>query len=484
MIKQNSKNEIKKIKIINKELNINCGDLDLYLDLFITDENGKTEKILTKKGDSILANFLRIMYLQMSRDIRNNVMGGTFYRYETTKSGSGIVSIGPGNNNKIRITFDTSILSNYPAGKVTLGGFQGVNIDGRYDFTRINNTTMELENSVYQSGWQSGTGGVNIYVPITNLNKPSYNSFRIAQIVIGTGTAAVAIDDQLLEKQIPSSATNGGLIYNNIIVSQDTNDANSAQITITRTFTNQASNTVQVNEIGMLMYAGSNSMQLLVMRDLIPSGVNVAAGKTLTVNYRIKTSLNTQTDPGGFVSNFMRILYRHVANSTRAAFDINNNNITDGSSKIDFIAVKAGGYSIEYPDDESEQNWKIGIIIGSGNASVSMGDYNLNQLIEHGKSNGKMLYYGGFAEDFETGTDYAQFKIIKAFENASGNTIQVNEYGLTIGAYAEVDGSDTFSGAKYIYLIARNVLSSSIDIQNGVILKVVYTLKVQTGGGS
>jgi hypothetical protein len=221
------------------------------------------------------------------------------------------------------------------------------------------------------------------------------------------------------------------------------------------------------------------------MRDIIPDGVNVAAGKTLTVNYRIKTILGTGTDPGGFVANFMRLLYRHAGSSSRAVFDINNTSRTHRENLATFGAVKCGGFNIEYytSSNEGEYGWKHGIVVGLGETAVSMGDYNLETSVEHGDTSNKMLYYGGFAENFTIGGDYAQFDIYKAIENNSGSTIQIKEYGLVGGAGDASTASDTNHYMRYLYLLARNILTVPEDVLDGEILKVIYTIRVIVTGG-
>lgn len=483
-----TKFEQRKIKTIKKELLINGGDLDLYLDLFLTDENGYTEKILTKKADSITANFLRILYLQMGRDNRNNIMGGTFYRRRTTATN--IASITSGGGGKFRLTFGTSVVSSSETtGKIALGGFQGITLDGTYNFARISDTVLDIEGTTYSTGWTSGTGGAMIFLPITSLANPSYRSFTAntttTNIHIGTGTKPVAIDDFSLEKPIPSLSTNGGLTYNTGTVSQDTNDATSAQITYTKTFTNNASLTIQVNEIALFMSVGTLSYELMVMRDIIPSGVNVATGKTLTINYRIKTILGTGTDPGGFLASFMRLLYRQTAQTTRGIFDINNTSRELGQTNASFKVVQCGGFNNGY-NQEIESGYKAGIVIGMGNTAASMGDYYLQTPVEHGVSANKMLYYGGFVEDFEIGADYAEFSIMKAIENNSGNTIQIKEYGLTGSSDSTTNSNDSPTGGAwsvYLYLLTRNVLTAPVDILDQQILKVIYTIRVIIAGG-
>lgn len=474
----NIKTANKDEQVIRKELLINGGDLDLYLDLFIT-ENGKTEKILSKKADSILANFMRILYLQMCRDTRDNVMGGTFYYLGGNFTGANITSLSSGTGGVFRINVNNFIFSDYPAsGKITLGGFQGVSLDGRYNFTKISSSAIDIDGTTYSSGWVTGTGGGSAFFPITNLGNPYYWSFQSQGILVGSGTAAVTIDDQLLEKQIPNSSAQGGLTYGSTIVSQDTNDSTSAQITITRTFTNNTAFSVVLRELGMLQSAGSNNYYLLTMRDVLPSDITVGSGATLTVNYRIKTVLGTGTDAGGFLASFMRLMYRHVGQTSRAVFDIDNTSRTNYPSNSSFCVLSGGGINVRNPNEaEYQAGYKHGIVVGTGNTAVSMGDYYLQTPIQHGSGSGQMLYYGGFAEDFTVGSNYAQFSIYKAIENNSGASITVNEYALVCAADANTGLVSITNRFVYLFAVTRNVLSTGVTVLDQKVLKVVYTIK-------
>lgn len=476
-------------KEIRKELLINGGDLDLYLDIFLTEKNGETKKIITKKADSILANFMRILYVQMGRDVRNNVLGGTFYYLGHTFSGSSIVSITSGAGSVFRITGTTNLFSSYPStGKITLGGFQGITLDGRYNYTKISNTVIDIDGTTYSAGWTSGTGGGAAYFATTQIGGPNYQAFANQGIVIGTGDDPVTIDDCLLEKQVPNSSANGSLTYGSTIVSQDTNDSTSAQITITRTFTNNGSVTVAVSEIGYLQTSGSLGYTLLTMRDILPSVVNVGSGATLTVNYRIKTVLGTGTDPGGFLASFMRLLYRHIGQTTRAVFDIDNNSRTHHVAHPTFCAVRHGGINVESsPNSEYQEGYKYGIVLGTGNNAVAMGDYYLQTPIEHGEGAGEMLYYGGFAEGFAVGANYAEFSIFKAVENNSGGQIQINEYVLVVATddnSSAPAANTTNRDFVYLFTITRNTLTAPVAVEDQEILKVIYTLRCITGSSS
>lgn len=473
------------IKELKKEILINGGDLDLYLDVSITDKYGKTENILSKKADSILANFVRMMYLMMGRDNRDNIMG-TFYKVGHVFTGASITSLSAGTGGVVRINISSSQFSSYPSsGLITLGGFQGISLDGRYTFNKINSSAIDILGTTYSAGWTAGTGGGTAYFPITKMGNPYYYTFQNIGIIIGTGNTPVNIDDQLLEKEIPNSSANGGLTYGSNIVSQDTNDSVSSQITITRTFTNNGSLTIPTREIGLLMRAGTDDVYMLVMRDVFPSVINVSQGSTLTVNYRLKTVLGTGTDAGGFVSNFMRLMYRHIGQTPRAIFDIDNVSRTYYPSNSSFNCLYAGGMNKTNPNEgENFSGYKFGIVVGMGTTPVSMGDYYLETPITHGNGTNQMLYYGGFAEDFTIGANYAEFSIFKAIENNSGASININEYGLVVVSDTNTGLSSISNNYNSLIMISRNVLSSPIVVNNQQILKVSYTFRVVVSGSS
>ena len=220
------------------------------------------------------------------------------------------------------------------------------------------------------------------------------------------------------------------------------------------------------------------------MRDILPSEVNVAQGVTLTVNYRIRTLLDTGTDPGGFLASFMRLLYRQASGNTRAIFDVDNVSRTTGPNGSSFCAVQCGGFNVESPPaSESQQGYRYGIVVGRGESAVAMGDYYLETPIAHGKGANEMLYYGGFAEDFIIGDNYAEFTITKAMENASGNSIEVKEYILTGASGNASSGSGAYQ-MTYVYTLTRNVLTSPVTVEDGEFLKVSYTLRCIVGGAS
>jgi hypothetical protein len=162
----------------------------------------------------------------------------------------------------------------------------------------------------------------------------------------------------------------------------------------------------------------------------------------------------------------------------RAVFDINNTSRSYREDAITFNTIKNGGMNKTGYYDE-EEGYKHGIVIGTGNTAVSMSDYYLGTPIVHGTGSGQMLYYGGFAEGFTVGAGYAQFNISKAIENNSGGTITVKEYILTGNSDNNTSSAtDQWTYPRYLYTLTRNVLTTPVNVLDGEILKVVYTVKV------
>ena len=462
---------IKQVRTINKELVVNGGDLDAYIELLIDGE-----KILEKKADSYVSNYIVALYLMMGNV--NSLGMPTIYR---EKIFSSITNVSSGAGGVVRLTLSPSVPSS-GNGKVAVGGVGGITIDGIYDYNYISTTQIDLVGTTYGAGWTSNTGCAILYASTTAIVSSDYN-LRTPMIYIGSGTTATTINDFSLEKPIPNRTTVGGLTYNvTTLVSEDTADATSAQVTITRTFVNQTGSTTIVNELALAASFGALSdttQRSVLIRDVISGGVAVANGKTLTVNYKLKTSLSAGTNPGGFTQNFAKFMYRQLNNTARPIIAIDNVSYSIPGSAVQMEVISSGGYNVPLSSAIGALNqpgWSRGIVIGIGTTPTSMTDYFLETPIEHGTSSGKMLYYGGFVEGFTIGANYAQFTVYKTIENSSGASITINEIGLT-GCSRDENGSPHLLPHKYA-LITRNILTSPVTVANNEILKVAYTIKV------
>ena len=115
-------------------------------------------------------------------------------------------------------------------------------------------------------------------------------------LVVGTGNTVPDIDDYALESKIANGMGAGQMQYGNVAFGLPTSSGSVSHFTITRDFANASGATITVNEIGLYV-KGSSAMvheysqrvythPILVIRDVIAGGIDVANGDTLTVNYR------------------------------------------------------------------------------------------------------------------------------------------------------------------------------------------------------
>jgi hypothetical protein len=72
-----------------------------------------------------------------------------------------------------------------------------------------------------------------------------------------------------------------------------------------------------------------------------------------------------------------------------------------------------------------------GILIGSSDTAVAIGQYNLGSKIAHGTGSGQMSYGTSTVEAITKDTTWL-FKVVRTFTNNSGATITVREFGLFI----------------------------------------------------
>ncbi len=109
-----------------------------------------------------------------------------------------------------------------------------------------------------------------------------------------------------------------------------------------------------------------------------------------------------------------------------------------------------------------------GIIVGTGNTAVAVGDYALEIAIAEGTGAGQMSYQ---AQTYDTDVTVADpdctFELKRIIINNSGGTIVVAE----IGIYCYLEGS-------YLGCIARDVLGASVSVPDGGSITVFYTWRI------
>jgi len=192
-----------------------------------------------------------------------------------------------------------------------------------------------------------------------------------------------------------------------------------------------------------------------------------------------------------FVSNFLSILASSLASSTNS---MSPNycygyywRITNG----DYAAYNAGAYAVDYLFDlnDSANDSKYGVVVGTGTATPTPNDYALGNQIANGTGNGQLQYNAhlfnptpqtiGSTANLTTTTTPASgilpvsgnttsFQVSRQFTNQSGASITVSEVGLY---------TNTING---VTLIVHDLLSSPVTVPNLSILQITYTISVST----
>lgn len=111
-----------------------------------------------------------------------------------------------------------------------------------------------------------------------------------------------------------------------------------------------------------------------------------------------------------------------------------------------------------------------GVQVGTGATPMSLLDLGLDARVPHGMSAGELNYL----ESFATATDLS-LTAVRAFENLSGDTININEIALS--AYRSGDGASQ----SHPYNYARDVLPETFPLPNGEVATATITISVSEG---
>jgi hypothetical protein len=500
------KTEPKQVKELNQELVVGGGNLDVFVDAYIDGE-----LVLHKKSDSMLRGFLNTLYLQMNGlnftqmpDVQfANDVGGAANNITYFTSVSSVTSGTTGTVVRLNISGGTLRNASPVTGWCSIASSQPPSNDlkdGTYTYTWKSASQVDIlltgTTAATSAGYVASSASIRQAVLSANpINiTPSTESFKWPMIVVGTGTKAVSLSDCLLEKEIQTGSTSGRLTYGGMTGQDDTTISNQSEVSFVRAFTNGSGSAITINEIGMYAVYGPNDATgyTLLIRDMISPGLEVENGKILIIIYYIRAILSTGTNPGGFNQNLMKLLRRQFGQTTRSAINILNDDSSWANSTGTFKVLAPGGetQAITYGNStniSTDPAWKQGIVLGWGTSAVSETDIWLGPTADptafyHGSDSiSALYYYGQFIHNFtpisET-TTAVSFDIIRVVENACGTAVTANEIGLTVGAH-----NSTTEGAEQeypvrLFLIARNLLTTPVVIDNGEMLKITYTIKV------
>lgn len=153
---------------------------------------------------------------------------------------------------------------------------------------------------------------------------------------------------------------------------------------------------------------------------------------------------------------FLYLLYRVMFQASATMADTSNTSRALGGSS-QFVAVNA-----------ASDNGNFGTFVGSGTTAVGISDYNLATKIAHGNGAGQLRYRLQGSANLGVVGSTASFTTDRNFDNNSGADVDVKEIGLVGEA----------TGTGYYFLLARDVLPSTVTVPNGGVLRVVYTIAV------
>lgn len=160
-------------------------------------------------------------------------------------------------------------------------------------------------------------------------------------------------------------------------------------------------------------------------------------------------------------------------NAWNAFFASMTNCVSDGSGdfgsghmtvKRNSGTLNQGGYC-SVPGD-------LVIITGTGDASFSVEDYWLAAEITDGSGAGQLSHQSMVYETPTYDTGVWSREISRVFVNNSGGAIVVKEVGLYESA------TIFYSGTKYTFLFARDVLTSPVTVPAAALLTVTYELSM------
>lgn len=127
------------------------------------------------------------------------------------------------------------------------------------------------------------------------------------------------------------------------------------------------------------------------------------------------------------------------------------------------------------------QGEKVGIQVGTGTNAVTPTDNALQTRIAHGRGSGELEYGGceliGILFSGLSPHD-GEFTIRRYFTNVGGGSITINELG--IHAIGVQNGTSSYEGYAWAFLIARDTVSPGVEVTNGQILRATYVPQITT----
>ena len=210
-------------------------------------------------------------------------------------------------------------------------------------------------------------------------------------------------------------------------------------------------------------------------RDDDLSGVQIRATITFKITDANGTVVKEWTEPAHSLNyNFASIIW--------ALWDANSITLSDtGGIATSINGASGGAWSVTAPSG----NTSYGILIGSGATAGSTPSPSLSNLvaqIPQGTSSGQIEYGGVTLSSVSGSGQTTSFTVSRSYTNVSGATLTVTEIGIAVymTGFAMTNVSTHSAVTSDYFLIAYDIPSSAISVQNGQTLTITYTFSVTT----
>lgn len=478
------------MKTVAQTIELGGADSELWMEASI---DGRV--VVSRKGDSLTAGFLGMLYSHMSGGKDAKV-----WTHRGTSLGNGrltdryaqITEIVNETPLKVWVrSFDPSLKGTKSQlmgikGRTDLNGFQTLTYK---DQTRYNSGyseyLYEIDGSVVNSTTPSVTTGSHIRGQYEKTGPfRSNQSWGQPEILLGRSAADTKMSHVCLDDEIVYGNAPDQLLWGGVNISQPAIGDFHSEIALTRDFTNNSGSPIVVREAGLYFAEQWDSYYdrgyyFLGARD--PVDITVPSGSTMTFSYRIRTSVNPNGS-GGILITFNEMLYRQISQNYREAKDVDNSNKSRGTGITQFLAVPWAADAA--PNGGRTGEW-IGPQVGISGTNVAVSDFRLTNnvgedtRVPHGIPTPgvpRLYQYPGLTSPFVYDDATAQFSITKLFENQSTTeTVTVTEIGFYIGRSEGTGGLYLYDD---VHCISRNSLSLDQQVGPGEILRVTYTFKL------
>jgi hypothetical protein len=205
------------------------------------------------------------------------------------------------------------------------------------------------------------------------------------------------------------------------------------------------------------------------------SGVQIRATITFRITNPDGTVVKEWTEPAHSLNyNFATLIW--------ALWSASQAEMTDtGGTAIYVQGASGGAWSVT----AASGNSSYGIVVGSGASAGSTPSptaYKLVAQIPQGTSSGQIEYGATSVGSVSQSGQTTQFTISRSFTNVSGATLTVTEIGIIVyvTGFAMTTVSTASAVSSDYFLIAYDIPSSAISVQNGQTLTITYTFSVTT----